>query len=262
MDSAQTVISVDERGVATLTLARPEKHNAFDEGLIGDLAGDLARLRNEDRVRALVLTASGKSFSAGADLEWMRRTATYSREQNVADAHAFARLLQDLANFESPTIARVQGAAYGGGVGLAACCDIIIASDRARFCLSEVRLGLIPAVISPHVCAAIGARAARRYALTAEVFDAQTALDLGLVHEVVPAESLDAKVDEICCLLLDNAPGALVSTKRLIGAVAGRPMDESLIRETAERIADQRASPEGREGVDAFLNKRSPAWRR
>lgn len=262
MNTAQTIISVDERGIATLTLDRPEKHNAFDDGLIRDLAGDLARLRDQDRVRALVLTASGKSFSAGADLEWMRRTSTYSRERNVADAHAFARMLQDLATFESPTIARVQGVAYGGGVGLAACCDIVVASDRARFCLSEVRLGLVPAVIAPHVCAAIGARAARRYALTAEVFDAQTALDLGLVHEVVPAESLDAKVDEICRQLLDNAPGALVSAKRLIGAVAGRPMDESLIRETAERIADQRASPEGREGVDAFLDKRSPAWRR
>lgn len=254
------ITTVDERGVATLTLNRADKHNAFDDVLISRLTDTLNEIGADDSVRVLVLGATGKSFSAGADLDWMRRTATYTREENLKDATALAALLRALANLSQPSVARIQGAAYGGGVGLIACCDIAVASERARFCLSEVKLGLIPGAISPYVCAAIGPRAARRYILTAETFDARQAQALGLVHEVVAADALAPTVEKFVHGLLNNGPRAMRAAKRLAEAVAGRPIDEAVIAETAVRIAEQRASAEGREGVSAFLEKRPPAW--
>jgi len=252
--------SIDARGCATVTLNRPELHNAFDDALIANLTAELARLAADEKVRVVVLAAAGKSFSAGADLNWMRRMADYTRQENVADAMALAELLRTLAELPKPTIARVQGAAFGGGVGLVAACDIVLASTRASFCLSEVKLGLIPATISPYVIAAIGPRAARRYFISAERFDAGRALQLGLAHEVVPEEELDAALESLVERLLANGPEAMAAAKRLVADVAWRPVDETLLRETAERIADARASAEGKEGLAAFLEKRAPGW--
>jgi len=256
MSDAFTV-SRDGR-VATLTLTRAEKHNAFDDTLIAGLTRALADLGADDGIRAVVLAAEGKSFSAGADLGWMRRMADYSDEENLADARALAALMQTLDELPKPTIARVQGAAFGGGVGLVACCDIAIAAAGAVFGLSEVRLGLIPAVISPYVVAAMGARAARRYFLTAEAFDAAEALRLGLVHRVVAADALDAAVAEAMARLGDGGPAAQREAKALIRRVAPAP---DVVEETAEWIARLRAGAEGREGVAAFLEKRAPNWR-
>ena len=253
-------LEIDARGVARLTLNRPEQHNAFDDTLIDALNQELEKLALDDSVRVVVLRAQGKSFSAGADLNWMRRLADYDEAQNQADAMRLAELMRNLNQLPKPTIARVQGAAFGGGVGLVACCDIAIASEQALFCLSEVKLGLIPAVISPHVINAIGARAARRYMLTAESFDAEQACRLGLVHEVVAAAELDAKVEKLIELLLECGPRAQSAAKDLILAIAGRPLDQDLVEETARRIASIRASAEGREGLNAFLEKRSPDW--
>ncbi len=247
--------------VAIVTLHRPELHNAFDDALIAELTAELRRLDADDSVRVVVLAAAGKSFSAGADLHWMRRMAAYDEAQNLADARALAELMRTLDGLSKPVIAQVQGAAYGGGVGLIACCDVVIAAETASFCLSETRLGLIPAVISPYVVAAIGARQARRWCVSAEAFDAATALRLGLVHEVVAPERLAARVDELLATLAGNGPQAMREAKRLVRDVAGRPLDAALIDDTARRIARLRASPEGREGVSAFLDKRAPAWR-
>jgi methylglutaconyl-CoA hydratase len=252
--------TIDAAGIATLTLNRPELHNAFDDGLIAALLAELRRLAADPRLRLLVLCASGKSFSAGADLGWMRRTADYSRQENLADALQLAELMRTLDSFPRPTLALVQGAAFGGGVGLVACCDIAIAAETASFCLSEVKLGLIPAVISPYVIAAIGLRQARRYVLSAERFDAHEARRFGLVHEVVPAGELAARGCELCAQLLRNGPEAMAAGKQLVAAVARGPLDETLIRGTALRIAAVRASAEGREGLAAFLEKRQPSW--
>jgi len=249
----------DRRGVATLTLARPEVHNAFDDKLIADLTAALARLGQDPAVRAVVLAAEGKSFSAGADLGWMQRMAGYGEAENLADARALGGLMRTLNDLPKPTVAKVQGAAYGGGVGLVACCDIAIAAPAASFMLSEVRLGLIPAVISPYVVGAIGTRAARRYFLTAERIDAEAALALGLLHRVVPAEELDAAAEATVTQLLGNGPHAIAAAKSLIAAV-DRPLDEAVIEDTARRIAEIRAGEEGREGIAAFLEKRKPAW--
>lgn len=247
-------------GVATLTLNRPELHNAFDDALIAELTAALRRLEADPAVRVVVLAANGKSFSAGADLNWMRRMADYTVAQNLDDARGLAELMHTLNALAKPTVARVQGAAYGGGVGLVACCDIAIAADGASFCLSEVRLGLIPAVISPYVVNAIGERQARRYFVSAERFDAAEARRIGLVHEVVPAAGLDAKVDELLATLAGNGPAAMVAAKDLARAVARGPLDAAMIEDTARRIADIRASAEGCEGLSAFLGKRRPAW--
>jgi methylglutaconyl-CoA hydratase len=252
---------IDDRGIATLTMNRPDRHNAFDDALIAALTAELTRLEGNDGVRAVQLTGSGRSFSAGADLGWMRRMADYDREKNLRDAQGLAVLMQTLNGLARPTIALVQGAAFGGGVGLVACCDIALATRRATFCLSEVKLGLFPAVISPYVIAAIGPRACRRYFLTAEPFDAVEACRLGLVHEVVEDDAaLLQRGRMLVDQLLKNGPGAMAGAKRLITAVAGQPLDDGLIADTAGRIADQRASAEGREGLAAFLEKRSPAW--
>jgi len=249
-------------GVATVTLARPEVHNAFDEALIAELTRALKALDADPAVRVVVLGGEGRSFCAGADLTWMQRMAGYDHAANLADAGALAAMLAALDRLAKPTIARVHGAAYGGGVGLVACCDIAVAAEDAVFALSEARLGLIPATIGPYVVAAIGRRAARRYFLTAERFGAADALAIGLVHAVVPAAGLDARVRELADALLAAGPRAQAESKALIRAVAGRAIDDTVIADTVEWIAAVRASPEGREGIAAFLARRPPAWQR
>lgn len=260
MSQPAILTSIDGSGRATLTLNRPELHNAFDDTLIASLTAELKRLERDPQVRVVILAAHGKSFSAGADLSWMRRMADYGRDDNLRDAMALAELMKTLDGLAKPTIARVQGAAYGGGVGLVACCDVAIATRRATFCLSEVKLGLIPAVISPYVVAGIGARGARRYFMSAESFGAGEAQRLGLVHEVVAEEELDAAVERAAGCFLANGPGAMAAAKRLVARVASGPVDDDMIRDTAERIADARASAEGKEGLSAFLEKRKPSW--
>jgi methylglutaconyl-CoA hydratase len=252
--------AIDANGVATLTLNRPEVHNAFDDHLIVQLTQKLRELDHNVSVRAVVLAAAGKSFSAGADLNWMKRIARYSEAENIRDAVGLAGLMRALNTMTKPTIARVQGSAFGGGVGLVACCDIAIADRVAVFSLSEVRLGLIPAVISPYVIGAMGERNARRYFLTAERFDAQEALRIGLVHAVVGDGELDAAVSRVVGELLKGGPKAIAASKDLIAHVTGRPVDHVLAEETAARIAQIRVSPEGQEGIAAFLDKRGASW--
>lgn len=254
------VQEIDKRGVARLTLTRAEVHNAFNDVLIAELAAALDGIGQDPRVRAVVLAAQGHSFSAGADLNWMKSMAGYSRAENMEDAQRLARLMRTLNELQKPTVALVQGPAYGGGVGLVACCDIVVAVEDAKFSLSEVKLGLIPAVISPYVVAKIGESAARRYFLTAEAFSSWEAERLGLVHEVVDRNALEARGRQIVDALLSGGPQAQRAAKDLVFAVAGKPVDESLVEETARRIADVRASEEGREGVAAFLEKRRPNW--
>ena len=251
---------IDTRGVATLTLNRPERHNAFDDALIAELTAALQAVGVRPDVRAVVLAGAGRSFSAGADLDWMRRSAIFSAEANVEDADRLATLLHTLDRLAKPTIAMVQGVAYGGGVGLAACCDIVIAGDRAKFCLSEVRLGLIPSAISPYVINAIGARHARRYFITAEVIGAERALEIGLVHELVTEADMPAKLAEITSAILLGAPGAQAAAKDLVFLCEGRPVDAALAQETARRIAALRTGAEGQAGLAAFLNKTTPPW--
>jgi methylglutaconyl-CoA hydratase len=246
--------------VATVTLNRPEIHNAFDETLIARLTAAFVSLDDNPDVRVVVLAAAGKSFCAGADLNWMQRMAAFGPEENLADAQALAAMLRALYALSKPTIARVAGAAYGGGVGLVAACDIAIAVPEATFALSEAKLGLIPATIGPYVIEAIGARQARRYFLTAERFAAADALRIGLVHEVVPRDQLDARIDALIAMLKGAGPTAQLECKALVRGVAHRPIDEDVIDGTAEHIAAVRASPEGREGVAAFLGKRPAAW--
>ena len=256
-DPLQTEIN---QGVGTIRMNRPDVHNAFDDGFIAALGAELRRLDALPEARVIVLAASGKSFSAGADLNWMRRMAKYSQAENLRDGMALAGLMRTLDGMRKPTIARVQGAAFGGGVGLVACCDIAIASMEAVFSLSEVRLGLIPSVISPYVIAAIGEREARRYFLTAERFDAVEARRIGLVHEVVNIDALDAAVANMTAHLLNGGPQALAAAKKLIVDVSRRPMDDALLAETARRIAAIRVEAEGQEGLAAFFDKRPPAW--
>ena len=260
MSIAALISEMDEHGRATITLNRPEMHNAFDDTLINALTEELKRLDRDANVRVVMLAARGKSFSSGADLNWMRRMADYSFEENLSDAMGLAELMKTLANLSKPTIALVQGAAIGGGVGLVACCDIALASVNAVFCLSEVKLGLIPAVISPYVAGAIGSRATRRYFITAETFDAGEAHRLGLVHEVVAPEQLAARAERLSLLLLQNGPRAMALVKELVNEVALSYLDDDLIADTAERIAEARASEEGREGLSAYLEKRKPSW--
>lgn len=254
------LIDVDDRGVATLTLNRPDKHNAFDDRLIAAMTDALVDLGARPDVRCVLLTGAGRSFSAGADLGWMKSMAAYSEAENLADAKALARLMHTLDTVPKPTIALVNGPAYGGGVGLVAACDIAIATDQATFSLSEVRLGLIPAVISPFVVAAIGARAARRYFQTAERFSALEAKSLGLVHEVVGSVFLSAAGEKIVGTLLDGGPIAQAEAKALIRAVNGQEPC-SVLDQTAAWIARLRVDQEGQEGLTAFLQKRPPAWR-
>ncbi|MGZ5036048.1 MAG: enoyl-CoA hydratase/isomerase family protein [Usitatibacter sp.] len=255
-------LAVERQGpIGLVTMNRPERHNAFDDALIAELTEALRSMEAEDGIRLVVLSGAGKSFSAGADLNWMKRMAGFSSDENRRDAMGLATLMRTLAHLRKPTLARVHGAAYGGGVGLVACCDIAVAAQSASFSLSEAKLGLIPAVISPYVVAAIGERASRRYFLTGERFEAAEAWRLGLVHEVTSDfESLDDRVGEIVDALLACGPAAQREAKDLIRAVASRPVTSELIQDTADRIARIRSSPEGREGVAAFLEKRRAAW--
>jgi methylglutaconyl-CoA hydratase len=260
--TGKSTLEVAQRNdVALVTLNRPEVHNAFNETSIAELTDALVALDDDPQARAVVLLGAGESFCAGADLNWMERMAGYAYEQNVADAGALARLLSTLANLSKPTIARVHGNAFGGGVGLVACCDIAIAAQQASFALSEAKLGLIPATIGPYVIEAIGARRARRYMLTAETFDAAEAYRIGLVHDLVPSvEDLDTRINEVLGALLMAGPQAQAAVKALVRAVAHRPIDERVVSDTAERIAKVRASEEGKEGIAAFLARRSAAW--
>jgi len=255
-------LAIERQGpLGLITMNRPERHNAFDDALIAEMTEAFRSMEAEDAIRVVVLSGAGKSFSAGADLAWMKRMAGFSMDENRRDAMGLAALMRTIAHLRKPTIARVHGAAYGGGVGLVACCDIAVAAQTATFSLSEARLGLIPAVVSPYVVAAIGERAARRYFLTAERFEAAEAWRLGLVHEIAPDEAgLDEKIGELCEALLACGPVAQKDAKDLIRAVANRPVTSELLQDTAERIAKIRSSPEGREGVSAFLEKRRAAW--
>jgi len=247
-------------GVATVTLNRPEVHNAFDETLIATLTETFVALDDDRDVRVVVLAGAGRSFCAGADLNWMKRMAAFGDAENLRDATALAAMLRALYALSKPTIARVHGAAYGGGVGLIAGCDIAIAVPEATFALTEAKLGLIPATIGPYVIEAIGARQARRYFLTAERFGAADALRIGLVHEVVAVSQIDARIDDFIATLRAAGPAAQLECKALIRGVAHRPIDADVIGGTASHIAAVRASTEGKEGIAAFLAKRRPAW--
>jgi methylglutaconyl-CoA hydratase len=247
--------------VGIITLNQADRHNAFDDALIAELTDAFRAFGQSDSVRVIVLSAAGKSFSAGADLGWMRRMAGYSFEENLRDSQALAELMRTIYTTPKPVIARVQGSAFGGGVGLVACCDIAIAQVSAQFSLSEVKLGLIPAAISPYVIRAIGERNARRYFLTAERFSAAEAFQMGLVHDLAQSdEQLDEKLGVMVDALLANSPQAVAAAKALIARVAGEAITPDLIADTAERIASIRASDEGKEGLSAFLEKRKPAW--
>ncbi len=246
--------------IARIWLDQPDTRNAFDDIVIAELTQAFTDAGAMPQVRAIVLGANGPAFCAGANLHWMRRMADYSRDENVADAGKLAEMLRVIAECPKPTIARVQGDVYAGGMGLVAACDMAVSVDTAWYCLSEVKIGLIPATISPYVIRAMGTRAAQRYFLTAERFTAAEAHRIGFVHEVVAADALDAKVDELLKALLSASPAAVRAGKQLIADVAGRDIDAALIAKTVECIADIRASEEGREGVQAFLQKRKPSW--
>lgn len=260
MQNDTVITRVSDDGIARVTLARADKHNAFDDSMIAALREAFDSLAVRDEVRVVILASEGKHFSAGADLNWMRRMAGYDQVRNLQDARLLADMLQALYALPQPTIARVQGAAFGGAVGLASCCDICVAEDSASFCLSEVRIGLIPATISPYVIRAIGERAARRYFTTAERFSAAEAQRLGLVSQVVGAGDLDAAVEALTGAIMQNGPHAVRRAKRLLNDVAGRDLSPALIAHTCEEIAQIRVSEEGQEGLDAFLNKRAPNW--
>ncbi|MFM7847601.1 MAG: enoyl-CoA hydratase/isomerase family protein [Rubrivivax sp.] len=250
-----------EGHVAKVFLNRPEVRNAFNDGVITELAETFIRLGQDPSVRVIVLGGHGKAFCAGADLNWMKSMAGYGWEDNRADASRLAEMLWAIYSCPLPVVGRLHGDCYAGGMGLAACCDVLVAADGMHFCLSEARLGLLPATISPYVMRAMGQQAARRYFITAERFSAAQAREMGFVHELVAPDALDAKVDEIVALLVANGPAAVKACKRLVQDFAGREITQDLRAETARRIADIRASDEGREGVQAFLNKREPAWR-
>ncbi|MET0267559.1 MAG: enoyl-CoA hydratase/isomerase family protein [Duganella sp.] len=246
--------------LATVTLNRPDVRNAFNETTIAELTQVFRALGADAGVRAIVLAANGPAFCAGADLHWMKKMAGYTHAENQADALQLAGMLRTIYLCPKPVLARVQGDCYAGGMGLVAACDMVVAVDTAQFCLSEVKLGLIPATIAPYVIKAMGEQAARRYFLSAERFSAQQALHIGLAHEVVAAEALDAKVADMVQALLANSPHAVAAAKTLVREVAGRPVDDALLADTAQRIADIRASQQGREGVASFLEKRKPEW--
>ena len=256
-----TALEIELNGpVATIWMNRPDLHNAFDETLIAELTAACVALDKDEDIRVVVLAGRGKSFSAGADLNWMKRAANNGLDDNLNDARALAKMLRTLAEMKKPTIARVQGAALGGGMGLAAACDIAVASSKAIFATSEVKFGIIPSAISPYVLRAIGARQATRYFQSAERIDAFRAREIGLVHEAVAAEDLDTKVQEIATTLLQGGPLAQAAAKDLIRAVDSRPINDNLVEDTAHRIAHLRATPEAREGIAAFLDKRQPNW--
>lgn len=249
-----------ENGVARIVLNRPELNNALNPQLIDELRAALDAVAADASVATVVLSGEGKSLCAGADINRMREAATFSRADNIQDALPLSRMLAALDRLPQTTIGRVHGPIYGGGVGVVAACDIAIASEDATFCLSEVRLGIVPGMISPYVVRAIGERTARRYFQTAEVFDAREARRIGLIHEVVAPDALDDRIAKLLKQLRSAAPGARAVAKKLAGDIAGRTIDDALMRETSELIADVRARPEAREGLSAFLEKRKPSW--
>lgn len=262
MTAATSSLEIVRRSaqVAEVWLNRPDVRNAFNQHVIAELRDAFERFAGDTALRAVVLGGRGKAFCAGADLSWMKEMAGYTWEQNRADAQALADMLWAIYRCPVPVVGRVHGDCYAGGVGLAAVCDVLVAADGVQFCLSEAKLGLLPATISPYVIRAMGEQAARRYFVTAERFSAAQAAALGFVHELCAADTLDAKVDEIVAALVANGPMALRGCKALVQDVAGQPLDAALREETARRIADVRASDEGREGVQSFLGKRKPAW--
>jgi methylglutaconyl-CoA hydratase len=249
-----------QNGVHTITLSRPDVRNAFNDEVIAELKQAFWAVAQDVSVRCVVLAADGPAFCAGADLNWMRRMADYNRAENLTDAGELAAMLRAIYECPQPTIARVQGDVYAGGMGLVAACDMAISVNTANYCLSEVKLGLIPATISPYVIRAMGARAAHRYFLTAERFGATEAHRIGFVHEVVGADALDAKLDELTQALVSASPNALRACKKLVQEVAEREINDALVRMTVEGIADIRASAQGKEGVQSFLQKRKPNW--
>jgi len=255
------LITVERKGgVGRVTLNRPEVRNAFDDALIAKLTQTFTALDRDSSVRAVVLAGNGPAFCAGADLNWMKRMSGYSYDENVRDARALAEMLSTLDRMDKPTIARVHGPAFAGGTGLVAACDIAVGTPDAKFCFSEAKLGLSPATISPYVMRAVGARAASRYFLTAEVFDADEALRIGMLSALVPASELDASIEALLKHLLAGGSGAHARIKDLVHDVAGRPIDDELKGDTARRIAEIRASEEGKEGIASFLEKRKPKW--
>lgn len=255
----QTILFGRQDKVGRISLNRPEVHNAFNATMIRELSDAFAQAKEDDSVRVVVLTGTGESFCAGADLNWMREIIHYSFDQNLKESLAVAELLHAIYTLPKPTVARVNGTAIGGGNGLLSACDIVIASDRARFGLSEVKIGLVPAAISPYVIRRIGESAAREYFLTGERFDSRRALEIGLVNKVVPSDELDTKVDEVIKLLLSSGPEAMASCKELLHRVPAMSLEEAK-RYTAEMIARLRVSEEGQEGMAAFLEKRKPRW--
>jgi methylglutaconyl-CoA hydratase len=256
----KVITEIDNLGVARVTLSNPDKHNAFDDQIIAQLTESFSAVASNADVRVMVLGSEGKSFSAGADLDWMKRMANYSYDENLQDAQALALMLKTLNELPQPTIARVQGAAFGGAVGLVSCCDMAVAATAATFSLSEVKIGLVPATIGPYVIAAIGERAARRYFTTAERFNAQTAKHIGLLSEVIDAEHLDDQVNLLVNALLANGPEAILAAKQLVSDISGQTIDQNLIDHTCEVIAGIRVSEQGQEGLNAFLEKRKPHW--
>lgn len=258
MTESALIIERNSHDVVTLKLNRPNKHNAFDDALITELSNTLESLEDED-IRLLILTGEGKSFSAGADLNWMKRMKDYSEEENYQDSKALMYMLERLINFPSPTLAVVNGSAFGGGVGLVACCDIAISSNKALFSFSEAKLGLIPAVISPYIIKAIGLRQSKKLFLTAELFDAQAALDLGLLHETCDADDLDAVTQKYVNMILGNGPNALREVKEII-QLNEKTCEVDIHDLMVERIASIRVGEEAQEGLDAFLNKRKATW--
>ena len=253
-------LNIQPGPVAQVTLSRPEVRNAFNDEVIAELTTAFTELGQNKAVRAIVLAAVGPAFCAGADLNWMRRMADYTHAENLADAAQLAEMLRVIYTCPKPTVARIQGDVYAGGMGLVAACDMAVSVDTANYCLSEVKLGLYPATISPYVIRAMGARAAHRYFLTAERFDAVEAMRIGFVHAVVSAEQLDAKVNDMTQALLSASPNAVQQCKTLLHNVAGQDIDAALIAQTVKGIATIRASAEGKEGVQSFLQKRKPAW--
>jgi methylglutaconyl-CoA hydratase len=256
--SALTI--TNQGAIRTITLSRPDVRNAFNDEVIAELKAAFIDAGHAADVRCVVLTAEGPAFCAGADLNWMRRMADYTRDENLADAGQLAAMLRAIYECPKPTIARVQGDVFAGGVGLVAACDMAVSVDTATYCLSEVKLGLIPATISPYVIRAMGARASHRYFLTAERFSAAEAHRIGLVHEVVAADALDSKVTELTSALVSASPNAVRACKRLVQDVAEREIDDALVAHTVAGIADIRSSAEGKEGVQSFLQKRKPSW--
>jgi len=260
MSYTSLIYENDDRGAATVTLNRPDKHNAFNEDVISELIQVLDNIKTDNAIEVMQLRSSGRHFSAGADLDWMKRMADNSRDENIRDANTLAELLHKLNSLPVPTIARVQGAALGGGCGLVACCDIALASDKASFAFSEARIGLIPATISPYIIRSIGERNARRYFQTAECFTADKALEINLVSEVMNESKLDREIEKLIETILMNSSKAVRAAKQMVFAVAGKPVTRELMQMTSDAIADIRASQEGKEGLSAFLQKRKPSW--